>query len=471
MPGWTKKLIAVVIGGGLVFLVGSRVYEVKQEQATPKKKKAGGRTVSVDLASAEIGQVREILLLTGALKPRESVDVTPKATGRLEKTHFRVGDRVGRGDLIAELEDDELQQRVRRAEAAIAVSEANVAQRKAELENTKANLARAQQLFEEELLSPQEFEQQKTGLTMIEAQVELAAAQVEQARAELRELRIQLEQTKIYAPLDGDVALRYVDEGALVSPNSPIIRLVNLAVMVTQGNVPERNVGKLRVGNEAEVRVDALPDRVFRGRVARISPVLDAATRSALIEIDIPNPERVLRAEMFARINLDLGTMRDATLIPRDGLVYRGQQPGVYVVDEENRPIFTPIETGMTRENNVEVLANLDVGTKIVGRGATMLRDGDRIAVAGAGRPRRRPRRGAERGRPGRRGPEEGRRQEGRPERLKRRLRDVVSVDSLQKALSRARQQAVSPRVAELSAPSRSRLESTRADRKSETTH
>ena len=157
--------------------------------------------------------------------------------------------------------------------------------------------------------------------------------------------------------------------------------------MVTQGNVPERNVGKLRVGNETEVRVDALPDRVFRGRVARISPVLDAATRSALIEIDIPNPERVLRAEMFARINLDLGTMRDATLIPRDGLVYRGQQPGVYVVDAENRPVFTPIETGMTREDHVEVLANLSAGTRIVGRGATMLRDGDRIAVAGAGGP------------------------------------------------------------------------------------
>ena len=114
-------------------------------------------------------------------------------------------------------------------------------------------------------------------------------------------------------------------------------------------------------------------------------PVLDAATRSALIEIDIANPNRVLKAEMFARINLDLGTMREATLIPRDGLVYRGQQPGVYVVEQENQPVFRAIETGMTRENEVEVLANLMPGTTIVGRGATMLRDGDRIAVAGAG--------------------------------------------------------------------------------------
>ena len=388
MSKWVLRLIAIVIGAGLVYLVGSRVYELKEEQASPKnaKKKGGARVVSVDLASANIGQVREVLLLTGALKPKESVDVVAKATGRLEQVNFQVGDRVPKGAVIAELEDDELQQRVRRAEAAIAVSAANVSQRAAELSNVKANLDRAQQLFGEGLLSPQEFEQQKTGLAMIEAQVQLAEAQRQQAEAELRELNIQLEQAKIYASLAGDVAQRYVDEGALIGPSTPIIRIVNLATMVTQGNVPERNVGKLRVGNEAEVRVDALPDQVFRGRISRISPVLDAATRSALIEIDIPNPGRTLKAEMFARINLDLGTMREATLIPRDGLVYRGTQPGVYILEGEDldRPVFRPIETGMTREDEVEVLANLDPGTKIVGRGATMLRDGDRITVAGA---------------------------------------------------------------------------------------
>ena len=177
-----------------------------------------------------------------------------------------------------------------------------------------------------------------------------------------------------------------MDEGALISPSTPIVRIVNLATMVTRGNVPERNVGRLSIGNEATVRVDAIPDRAFTGRVARIAPVLDAATRSALIEIDIPNPQGGLKAEMFARIELDLGTTREAILIPRAGLVYRGQQPGVYTV-EGDRPTFRAIETGLTREDQVEVLANLEPGVKIVARGATMLREGDRIRVAGAGAP------------------------------------------------------------------------------------
>lgn len=391
MPSWTKKLIAVIIGGGLIFLIGSRLQEAQQEQAAPKKKKGQSRIVNVDLATVTPGQVAEELTLTGALKPKETVNVTPQTTGRLEKTYFQVGDRVRQGSLIAELEDGEIQQRVRRAEAVIAVSAASVQQRGAELANTKANLQRAEMLFKEQLLSPQEYEQQRTGLATMEAQVALAEAQQQQAQAELEELKIQLSQTKVYAPLTGDVAIRYVDEGSLVSPSTPLIQIVNLSTLATLGNVPERNVGRLRVGTPAEVEVDAIPGKIFRGKVSRIAPVLNAATRSASIEIDIANPERDLRAEMFVRINLDLGTMREANLIPRDSLVYRGVESGVFLLDEQNRPVFQSVELGVSTEDDQVEVMNLAPGTKIIGRGATMLREGDEIGISGAEAPAGRP--------------------------------------------------------------------------------
>lgn len=381
-----KRIIAVLIGLALVYLVGSRVYEANQQANAPAKKKAGGRVVNVDLTQASMGQIREELTLTGSLKPKEIVDVNPKVTGRIEKIHYLVGDRVRSGTLVAEIEDDELEQQFMRSEASHAVSKANVVARKAELDNAKANLDRAKLLFDEELLSPQEYQQSQTSLDVMEAQVDLAEAQAQQAQAELNELRIRLDSTKIYAPMSGVVSARYVDPGALVTPNNPILQVVNLSTMVTQGNVPERNIGKLAVGNSAEVLVDAIPGRDFEGRVARIAPILDAATRSAVIEIDIANSDMVLKAEMFARISLDLGSMREATLIPRDGLVYRGQQPGVYIVEGgSTQPIFRVIETGLSRDDQVEVLANLDAGTRIVGRGATMLRDGDRINTGTGG--------------------------------------------------------------------------------------
>ena len=381
-----RKIVAVLLGLGLVYLVGNRVYEANQAANAPAKKKAGGRVVNVDLTQASIGEIREELMLTGSLKPKEVVDVNPKGTGRIETIHFLVGDWVRAGDLVAAVEDDELQQQVKRSEASYAVSEANISSRKAELANAKASLDRAKLLFDEQLLSPQEYQQEQTSLEVMQAQLQLAEAQAQQSLAELSEFRIRLEQSKIYAPMSGVVSARYVDPGALVAPNNPILQIVNLMTMVTQGNVPERNIGKLAVGNDANVIVDAIPGQEFQGRVARIAPVLDAATRSAIIEIDILNPEMVLKAEMFARISLDLGSMRSATLIPRDGLVYRGQQPGVFIVQgDTQRPVFRVIETGMTREDQVEVLANLDAGTRIVGRGATMLRDGDRISTGPGG--------------------------------------------------------------------------------------
>ena len=385
MNPWVKRVIGILIGVALVFLIGTRVYEARQDAGNAaKKKKRGGRVVSVDVVESRIGMIRENLLLTGSLKAKEAVDVSPKAQGRVEKLYFQVGDSVASGTLIAELDDDELQQQVNRAGASIAVTSASLEQRRAERENVRAELKRAEQLFKEKLLSPQDYDTRKTGLAVVNAQVQLAKAQQQQAEAELSELKIRLAQTKVYAPMSGIVANRYVDVGALVSPNTPVMRIVNLSTMVTQGNVPERSIGRLRIGNEAVVRVDAIPDHGFRGRIARIAPVLDAATRSALIEIDILNPGNRLKAEMFTRIELDLGTTREAVLIPREGLVYRGTQPGVYVIDG-NLPTFRPIETGLTREDQVEVLANLDAGVKIVGRGATMLREGDRVRSAGAG--------------------------------------------------------------------------------------
>ncbi len=381
-----KKIIAILIGIGLVYLVGSRVYDANELANAPAKKKAAGRVINVDLIEVSTGEIREELLLTGALRPKEMVDVNPKGTGRIENIYFQVGDNVENGQLIARIENDEVEQQVKRSEAAYEVSKANIVSRQAELENSMANLARAQQLFDEGLLSPQEYQQQKSSLRVMEAQLKLAEAQAQQSIAELSELNIRLEQTDILAPMSGIVSVRYVDPGALVTPSNSILQVVNLKTMVTQGNVPERSIGRLRVGNHANVFVDAIPDREFTGVVARIAPILDAATRSALIEIDILNPEMLLKAEMFVRIGLDLGSMRQTTLISRDGLVYRGQQPGVYVVEGgTDRPVFRVIETGLTREGQVEVLANLNIGTQIVGRGATMLRDGDRITTGRGG--------------------------------------------------------------------------------------
>jgi RND family efflux transporter MFP subunit len=381
-----KTIIGLAFAAGAAVLLGLRIQTafVEHEEMTRKAatKKGGIRVVAVSVGKAAYGQVREEILLTGSMRPKEQVDVTAKATGRVEKLFFQMGDRIPKGALIAELEDDELQQQVQRATASLSVVQASTRQRQAELDNAKAHLMRAEQLMKEGLIPRTEYESRRTANEVSLAQMQLAKAQEGQAQAEINELKIRLAQTKIYAPMAGIVARRHVDEGALLSPSTPILSLVNLSTMVTMANVPERDVAKLRVGNRAQIEVDAFGDRKFQGRVARIGPVLDAATRTATVEVEIPNPDGGLKAEMFARVTLDLESTRQAVLIPREGLVYRGQQPGVYLT-QNSKPVFQPVETGQTMGDQVEIIANLNAGDPIVLRGATMLREGDQIRVTG----------------------------------------------------------------------------------------
>ncbi|MCC7341944.1 MAG: efflux RND transporter periplasmic adaptor subunit [Bryobacterales bacterium] len=387
MSSSIKSILAILVLAGAG--TGFYFYQQGKPAASESKGKAGGptdiRTVTVETTESRMGQIRERLALTGALKPKEQVDVTPKAAGRVVKLLVNVGDTVSKDTLIAELEDDELQQQVNRAKASIAVAGASLSQREAEQANAKLNLQRAETLLKDGLIPRQQFETEKTSVQVLAAQVELARAQEKQAEAELRELMIRLEQTKVYAPINGQVSMRNVDVGALVGPSTPIVQIVNIKTLVTSTSVPESDVAKMRVGTEATIRVDALPDLPFAGRVARISPVLDPSTRAATVEIEIPNPNMQLRAEMFVRVEMNLQTSRDAVIIPRQSLVYRGDSSGVYVVDK-GQQTFRFIETGLTQEDNVEVLSNLAPGTVVVAKGASMLREGDIMKiVAGPG--------------------------------------------------------------------------------------
>jgi multidrug efflux pump subunit AcrA (membrane-fusion protein) len=137
------------------------------------------------------------------------------------------------------------------------------------------------------------------------------------------------------------------------------------------------------LGSRATVTVDAAGSTEFEGKIARIAPVLDPATRTALVEVEIANPSGALKAEMFARVRLDMATSREAVLVPRDSLVYKGQQAGVYLIVEK-KPVFRAIETGSAYGGDIEVVANLPSGTTVVNRGAAMLQEGDQIRIVRA---------------------------------------------------------------------------------------
>jgi RND family efflux transporter MFP subunit len=336
----------------------------------------------VGVAQVSESLVREQISLVGSLKPRQQVQIVPRITGKVQRVLVDVGDEVKEGQLIAELEGDELGQQVLRADASLAVAEATLSQREAELANAKADQARGQQLFDQGLVSVQSKDSSETRVRVVESQLKLAEAQIRQAQADLKELTIRQQEMKVLSPLTGWIGHRYVDPGTLVNPNSPIVDVLNLATMFTEVKVPEEYMAKLKSGNQATVSIDALGGQKFEGHVTRIAPILDAATRSGSVQVEIANTGGQLKAEMSARIQMEMGTEHKAVVVPRDAVIMRGQLTGVNVLDGE-RVRFREIQTGVSTEQGVEVLEGLNPGITIVIRGSQGLQDGTAVEVQG----------------------------------------------------------------------------------------
>ena len=136
------------------------------------------------------------------------------------------------------------------------------------------------------------------------AQLDLARAQSTQSKARLDELRINLANTVICSPVNGFVAKRASIPGAFVSQNAPVVDVVDISRVRLVVNVVERDLKELQAGDAAQVEVDAFPGETFQGRIARVAPVLDPATRTAPIEIEIPNPDFRLKPGMYARVGI-----------------------------------------------------------------------------------------------------------------------------------------------------------------------
>ena len=303
----------------LAGLIGFRVFQAvrSKNQETTAGPGGGGRgapgggrvqTVHTDVIST--GQISEKVSLTGSLRAKEQVDVSPKIAGRLVSILVDTGHPVTQGALIAQIEDDEIRQQVERSKAAIAVVEATIAQREAELGNAKVELERKKQLIDAGVLSRMELDALEMRHRVAMSQVELARAQKRQSEAERRELDIRQSQTRIYSPVTGLVAKRHAHPGAMITPGASIVTVVSVSPMVIEAKASERDIARIKRGLPVTVTVDSLPGQRFTGRVMRISPLLDAQTRNGLVEIEIPNRGGTLKGEMFARVELDLGGAR-----------------------------------------------------------------------------------------------------------------------------------------------------------------
>jgi membrane fusion protein, multidrug efflux system len=368
--------------------------------------RAGGRPpMPVEFASAKRAPVSEQILVVGNLIGAATVDVVPRVNGRLQAVNVKLGDAVKQGEIIARVEDLEIREQVRQAEATFKVSQASIRQREADLTLAKNNLDRSKNLFDRQLLPQQTFDDVDARYQAALAQLDLARAQFEASKARLDELKITLSNTQIVAPVDGFVGKRFLDPGAFASTNAPVASIVDIRTVRMVANLVERDMRRVPTGTAAIVEVDAYPGEKFKGRVSRVAPVFDPSTRTAEIEIEVANGDYRLKPGMYSRVQLTIATRTDAITIPRNALVDLEGKSGVFVAEPaaaegtrgssgtagSSQPQsltakFTPVEVGIRDGEHIEVKGGLNDGTRVITTGASALKDGDRVVAASAGR-------------------------------------------------------------------------------------
>jgi HlyD family secretion protein len=386
---------AVVIALGLWMYLGSGSDDASSAVSAngqPGNPGGGGRggmfrpTMTVEATTAKRLSVAERVMVVGNLIGAATVDVVPKVSGRLESVAVRLGDPVRRGQLLATLEDRELREQLRQTEASLEVSKATIRQRDADLKNAQSNLERSRNLFSRNLIARQTLDDAEARYDAAVAQVDLARAQTAQSSARLEELRINLSNTRILSPVDGFVGSRRLDPGAFVGTNSSFLSVVDIHFVRLVANLVEKDLSRIVLDMPARVEVDAYPGEIFKGRVARLAPVLDPATRTAEMEVEVPNQDSRLKPGMYARVQFVVAERADALTVPRNALVDLEGTRGVFVVDGKTAR-FKPVQTGIVDGEAVEITDGLADNTTVITLGSASLRDGDPIVIAGqAGR-------------------------------------------------------------------------------------
>ena len=356
------------------------------------------------LAVAEAGTMVRSVVATGKVEPITKVEIKSKANGIIERLHVDVDQIVVPGQVLAELDKENLTARLREAranlEAASAAHEAAIAQlRKNEVEAespevafARRNHTRAQQLSEQKLVSQSALEEAKMALDQAEnrqraaqgqlvisrARVTEAAALVSQARASVERAEEELTNATIKAPIRGTVLTRDVEVG---SPVSSILNLgANATLVMTlgdiervfvRGRVDEADIGHVRLGQEARITTETFRERTFQGRVTQISPIgveRDNVTTFE-VEVSIDNPGKELKANMTANAEIILEQFPNSLLIPESAVTYDASRNAfVDVADpaEKTGRRKVPVKVGVGNGSRVQITNGLKAGDKVV---------------------------------------------------------------------------------------------------------
>jgi len=429
------KAVSLILCG-LLFLTACNAQQEETVTETPLP--------TVTLATVEEGVLEQGVRLSGQVKGETEVSVLPKLSAKVEEVAVAVGDVVSKGDLLVRLDASDIQNQVAQAEAGVAAARAalqmareqaqtgilnatnaynqakrGVEQAEAQLntaktafENTRADYERVRQLFEVGLASQQQLEQAKLGLNQAEAAykqaqgayesakeglrlarraqlqaerqtaVKTAEAQLQQAEAGLATARQQLENTRVIAPVSGRIASITAVVGAMATAGMPLVTIVDMDPAVVEVSLPENMYPKVQVGQDVRVEVHGV---TYTGKVRSKDMTSNPNNRAYLLKVEVSNADERLASGMTASVFIPEQGAEKRLLMPTAAYMESEEAGrGRVMVYKDGVVEERTVQIGRMTSEQVEVLSGLVAGEQVVVKGQHLLKDGDRVQVAGS---------------------------------------------------------------------------------------
>jgi RND family efflux transporter MFP subunit len=356
-------------------------------------KKAAGQAVkppvAVEVTAAAASELTDGIEVTGSLEPKFFVDIKTQIPGLIKQVFVTEWVRVRKGQALARIDVAETDAMVKRAEAAVESARANLAQAGVAATRAERERERMLKLKESGLATQQAVDDARSEAEAARARVEATRAQISVAGEEVRQAGARQAKALVTSPMDGVVALRAVNVGDLANDaavGKPIFRIVDNRLLNLTVTVSSADSARIKSGQPVEFSVDALPGRVFNGKVMFINPELSMEDRSLKVIAEVQNVPEILKGGLFAKGRIVTGRRSSVLQIPRsaiDRFDLAGRRGSLFVV-ENGIARKRSITTGSASAEQVEVAAGLKIGEQYVVRGGFNLKDGDAVTVTTA---------------------------------------------------------------------------------------
>jgi len=381
----------ILIGSAAIVIIGLVVFfnlRAKRE-----------KSIKVTLEKAQLHDLTSIVSASGEVKPKKNIEISANVPGRIVKIGVVEGQEVKAGDFLLKLDSAQYEANAERDHALIQSFKSQLIQSEARMKREKNTYDRQKQLFDSQLISTEQLEAAKVQYDIAIAEVESIRHQIQQAEASLKSSVDSLTKTVYNSPINGIVTSLRVEEGEVAiigtmnNPGTVLMTIADLSEMEVEVEVDETDVVGVKVGQKADVKVDALPSQVLRGTVTEIgSSAIEKLTttqqesRDFLVKVTLVQPPKSLKPGLSASADIVTAEKKGIVAVPISALVLREQESknspskekteeeGVYVVDN-GRAKFVPVIKGIMGGLLIEIASGLKEGQEVIVGPYSALRD------------------------------------------------------------------------------------------------